>query len=142
MTASVRRRTQIAVTFWSISPASVQTKCLLSPCFYRVPTTSALGGAKVDMSTIHINYQRLSACRMIFRRCARPSTNKIGFLIIRSGAQRHVVDSFQINLQPRKDDTLSGSLCSRVEEKLLRCGQNVRQPVRTCLRLHVKMLEE
>lgn len=58
-------------------------------------------------------------------------------LIIRSGAQRHVVDSFKIHLQPRKDDTLLCSLCSRVEEKK---SQNVRQPVRTCLRLNVNML--
>lgn len=61
-------------------------------------------------------------------------------LIIRSGAQRHVVDSFKINLQPRKDDTLLCSLCSRVEEKLFQSSQNVRQPVRTCLRLNVNML--
>lgn len=41
------------------------------PCLrlrYRVLTTSALGGAKVDMSAIHANYGRLSPARlMMFR---------------------------------------------------------------------------
>lgn len=49
--------------------------------------TSALGRAKVDMSTIHTNYKRLSVCQMIFRRCGRPSTKGNRLLIIRRGAK-------------------------------------------------------
>lgn len=46
---------QIAETF-SISREGMQMQNASSLCFYRVLTTSALGGAKVDMSTIHTNY--------------------------------------------------------------------------------------
>lgn len=78
VTAYFQRRTQIAVTFVDLASKHANSKCLL-PLLHRVLTTSALGGAKVDMSTIHTNYKRLSLCQMIFRCCAQPSTKKIGF---------------------------------------------------------------
>lgn len=61
---------------------------------YRVLTTSAPGGAKVDMSPIHANYGPLAPARPTpLRRRARPSTTKIGFEFL-GAAWRHVVDSF------------------------------------------------
>lgn len=73
-----QRWIQIADTFCRFSQQACKYK-MPPPLLYRVLTTSALGGAKVDMSTIHTNYKRLSECQMIFRRCAQPSTTKIGF---------------------------------------------------------------
>lgn len=68
------------LSLWSFLPASMQIAYKMPPpLLNRVLTTSALGGAKVDMSTIHTNYKRLSECQTIFRRYARPSTKKIGF---------------------------------------------------------------
>lgn len=86
VTTYFQRRAQIAVTFVDFASKACKYKmpppllAILPACLlYRVLTTSALGGAKVDMSTIYTNYKRLSECQMIFRSCARPSSKKIGF---------------------------------------------------------------
>lgn len=60
----VSTTSSICCHFFDFGSRHANTKCLL-PCLHRVPTTSALGGAKVDMSTIQTNYNRLSECQTI-----------------------------------------------------------------------------
>ena len=109
VTARFQRPTGIAVTFWSIfRPASMQIQNASSLCFTGSWPRLRSERAKVDMSTIHqSNYERLSPWQTITPPRCPNEHEENRLLIIRSGRWRHVVDSFQINAQPRKDDTLS-----------------------------------
>lgn len=95
-----QQRTRIADTWVDFASKHANTKCLL-PLLHRVPTTSALGGAKVDMSTIHTNYKNpLWECHTIVDRFCPKSTRhtKIRLLINSVRRKDTNVDSFQINL--------------------------------------------
>lgn len=79
------------------------TKCLLPYAIYRVLTTSALAGAKVDMSTIHTNYKTTFGMSDDIRLLLpwaehEKKKNKNRLFNYSERPQRHVVDSFQINL--------------------------------------------
>ena len=139
VTARFQRPTGIAVTFWSIfRPASMQIQNASSLCFTGSWPRLRSERAKVDMSTIHqSNYERLSPWQTITPPRCPNEHEENRLLIIRSGRWRHVVDSFQINAQPRKDATLSvlnvwpcggGGKKKKKKKKLFPCSRNVRQP--------------
>lgn len=132
VTVRFQRPTGIAVTFWSIfRPASMQIQNASSLCLTGSWPRLRSEGAKVDMSTIpQTNYERLSPCQTITPPPCPTEHEENRLLIIRSGRWRHVVDSFQINAQPRKDDTLSvlNVWPCGGGKKLFPCSRNVRQP--------------